>query len=228
VLDTVVWEEYTSDSNYRSNYDTNSIAHLLRFMRNAHQHNRAGSAANKAFVADGGIEFYFLSRFPLLLLVVRDAILNASRSTRPEFREYLPATHSGRQKPAVKPAYSAPAHAPTPDLPAAHVVQQPSAPTPTTVDVSTAGAIANDTVQVRQQQQQQQQQQRVEDASSSVQQWLLGLDIGEADASAYAAGLKGIGADSVRDLGDLEQADLADIGVKRLHARKIMRAISNM
>jgi hypothetical protein len=108
LLDAVVWDEYTSSSKHRTHYDPLSLPHLLRFMRNAHQHRHhsgtgasadtgvgTDSAANAAFVADGGIASYFLSRFPSLLMEIWRAAEFAGWGSRTEFQEYLPGRVQG-------------------------------------------------------------------------------------------------------------------------------------
>ena len=91
-LDGLVWDEYTSDSKYRQHYDCNSISHLLRFMRNASQHTKADSAASAVYESVGGMERYFLQRFPRVLLAVWGAVMRAGwgRHKRSEFETYLP------------------------------------------------------------------------------------------------------------------------------------------
>jgi len=94
MIDAAVWEEYTSDSNYRQNYDTRSVSHLLRFMRNASQHTKSGSSAAAAFMAEGGMENYFVDRFPRLLIVVWEAVSQAGWGDRTEFEVYLPSANA--------------------------------------------------------------------------------------------------------------------------------------
>jgi hypothetical protein len=91
LVDTAVWEQYTSDTRYRQVYDTSKLTHLLRFIRNASQHPPpARSAAKAAFAAEGGVGPYFLSRFPRLLVVVWEAVGAASWGCRQEFSTFLP------------------------------------------------------------------------------------------------------------------------------------------
>jgi hypothetical protein len=92
ILDGSVWKEYTSDSKYRQHYDCNSVPDLLRFMRNANQHTRPGSAASAIFQSSGGIEHYFLQQFPLLLLVTWEATAKANWGVckNSEFSTYQP------------------------------------------------------------------------------------------------------------------------------------------
>lgn len=99
LIDASVWKEYTSDSKYRQHYDPNSIPHLLRFMRNASQHTRPRSAASAQFRSAGGIERYFLRRFPRLLLVTWEAVVRAGwgRCKNSEFGVYLPSDPSNTQ-----------------------------------------------------------------------------------------------------------------------------------
>ena len=96
LIDDFVFDEYTRDSNYRQHYDCNNIADLLRFMRNVSQHTRAGSVASATFESAGGMECYFLQRFPRLLLVVWDAVTKAGWGIykHSEFQMYLPSTQS--------------------------------------------------------------------------------------------------------------------------------------
>lgn len=97
MIHAAVWEEYTSDSKYRQHYDTSSLAHLLRFMRNVSQHVKAGSDAHAVFAAAGGMENYFLGgqgRFSKLLIVVWEAIHRAGWGGRSGFQAYLPAAAS--------------------------------------------------------------------------------------------------------------------------------------
>jgi hypothetical protein len=90
-IDTVVWEQYTSDTRYRQIYDTHTLTHLLRFIRNVSQHPPpAGSAAKTVFVAEGGVTSCFLSRFPRLLIVVWRAVGAAGWGGQQEFSDFLP------------------------------------------------------------------------------------------------------------------------------------------
>ena len=51
-IDVATWEQYTSDPRYKQAYDTNKVAHLLHFTRNASQHPPpARSAMAAAFAA---------------------------------------------------------------------------------------------------------------------------------------------------------------------------------
>jgi hypothetical protein len=95
VLDEVVWQQYTS-SKHRQFYDSQSVLHLLRFMRNAHQHNTPGTPAHATFAAAGGVGQYFLSEFPKLLMVVWEAVWSAGWGTQCEFQSYLPSAGDGR------------------------------------------------------------------------------------------------------------------------------------
>ena len=90
-IDSAVWEQYTSDTRYRQVYDTRTLTHLLRFIRNVSQHPpEARSAAKAAFAAEGGVGQYFLSRFPRLLVVVWEAVGGAGWGGRQEFSAFLP------------------------------------------------------------------------------------------------------------------------------------------
>ena len=90
-IDAAVWEQYTSDTRYRQTYDTRTLTHLLRFIRNVSQHPpEARSAAKAAFAAEGGVGQYFLSRFPRLLVVVWEAVGGAGWGGRQEFSAFLP------------------------------------------------------------------------------------------------------------------------------------------
>ena len=91
LVDDLVWDEYTRDSKYRQHYDCTSIAHLLRFMRNASQHTKPNSAASAVYESVGGMESYFLQRFPRLLLMVWAVVTKAGWGKRSEFEVYLPA-----------------------------------------------------------------------------------------------------------------------------------------
>ena len=123
-LDAVVVEEYTSSSKHRTHYDPRSLPHLLRFMRNAHQHRHhdddgagagagasastsTSAAARAAFVADGGIAPYFLSRFPSLLMAVWQAVGRAGWAARAELRDYLPAETAAASQPPTTPTVAA-------------------------------------------------------------------------------------------------------------------------
>jgi len=92
-IDTAVWEQYSSERHY----DTTSTTELLRFIRNVSQHNTPGTDANAVMAAAGGVECYFLSRFPQLLMVIWKAVMRASTwSPESEFRTYLPQPDSGK------------------------------------------------------------------------------------------------------------------------------------
>jgi hypothetical protein len=90
-VDDAVWEQYTTDSRYRHVYVTSRLTHLLRFLRNACQHQPpAGSSASAVFAAAGGVGCYFLARFPRLLMAVWVAMLKTSWGKRDNFRVLLP------------------------------------------------------------------------------------------------------------------------------------------
>lgn len=89
-LDDPVWDDYTNNSKYRQRYNCKSIPHLLRLMRNAKEHPKAGSAS-AMFESAGGMERYFLQKLPQLLLSVWEAVSQAGwgQSMQSEFKAYL-------------------------------------------------------------------------------------------------------------------------------------------
>jgi serine/threonine protein kinase len=98
-----VWEDHTGDIKHRQCYNCKSIPHLLRFMRNAKEHPKAGSASAAMFESAGGIEYYFMQQFPKLLLCVWEAVARAGwgQSMQSEFKPYLPSNANSLPAPVA-------------------------------------------------------------------------------------------------------------------------------
>jgi hypothetical protein len=60
-----------------------------------------------------------------------------------------------------------------------------------------------------------------------VTQWLMALKIKPADATKYAASLDGLGVDCVDHLPMVEESDLENMGMKKIHQRIVLKHLSN-
>jgi hypothetical protein len=226
-IDAAVWEQYTSDPRYRQTYDTHRLAHLLRFIRNTSQHPPpAWSAAKAAFVAEGGVRPYFLTRFPRLLGVVWEAVGAAGWGGRQEFSDFLPpltgngvADNSNEEAVVagfdrLLPPAPPPAPPPLPPLP------PPAATTSAAFPPLSAGVTSSDTSSNS-------------DARSWTEQqvaaWLAGIGTAYADAKygdAFVA--SGVNGKLLLD-GIQEETDLIDLGVgNRMHRKRIMQDIAEL